>query len=101
MRKSKNKLPEKNAKLVQNFSPRNDKQKAFVDLIDSKEIILASGIAGTGKTFVALAKALSLLGDFYKNLILIKSVTTIPGEEIGFIPGDELQKMDPFIMSYT
>lgn len=49
MRKTKNKLPEKNAKLVQNFSPKNNKQQAFMDLIDSKEVILATGIPGSGK----------------------------------------------------
>ena len=101
MRKTKNKLPEKNAKLVQNFSPKNNKQQAFMDLIDSKEVILATGIPGSGKTFVALAKSLSLLGNFYKQLILVKSVTTIPGEALGFLPGSELDKMDPFIMSFT
>ena len=101
MRKTKSKLPEKNAKLVHNFSPKNDKQQAFVDLIDSKEVIIASGIPGSGKTYTALAQSLSLLGNFYKQLILIKSVTTIPGESIGFLPGSELDKMDPFIMSYT
>lgn len=99
-KKEKNRLPEKQSSLVQDFSPKNDKQTQFVNLIKRKEVILATGPAGTGKTFCALAAALSLLGETYKQVILIKSVTTIPGEEIGFIPGSMDQKMEPFIMSY-
>lgn len=100
-KKEKNRLPEKQSSLVQDFSPKNEKQTQFVNLIKRKEVILATGPAGTGKTFCALATALSLLGETYKQVILVKSVTTIPGEEIGFIPGSMEQKMEPFIMSYT
>jgi len=99
-RKHKPRLPEKQSKLVQNFEPKNDKQKEFVDLIDSHEIIIATGPAGTGKTYVTLATALNLLSAGYKKVILVKSVTTIPGEEIGFLKGSMEQKMEPFIMSY-
>lgn len=55
----------------------------------------------THNTFVALHTALGLLGNQYKKIILVKSVTTLPDEEIGFIPGDKDAKMEPFIMSYT
>lgn len=100
MGRGKQRLPEKQSKLVQNFKPKNNKQRELVDLIEDYEIVIATGPAGTGKTYVALATALNLLSAGYKKLILVKSVTTIPGEEIGFLKGSLEQKMEPFIMSY-
>lgn len=100
-KKPKNRLPDKQSSLVHDFYPKNEKQEELVRMIEDKEVVLATGVAGTGKTFVTLATALSLLGDRYKQIILVKSVTTLPGEEIGFLKGDMEQKMEPFIMSYT
>ena len=94
-------LPEKQATLVQDFRPRTKRQQEFVELIENNEVIIAKGVPGTGKTYVALATALDLLGDTYKRIILVKSVTPLPGEEIGFMPGAMEQKMEPFLMSYT
>lgn len=94
-------LPEdRENNLVKNFQPRTDKQRFFVDLIEDKEVVIAEGVPGSGKTFVALATALSLLGKTYKKLILVKSVTTLPDEDLGYLPGDQLQKMEPFMLSY-
>ena len=100
LKKEKPRLPEKNAKLVGHFEVKNEKQQELINLIKKKEIVIASGPAGTGKTYVALATALSMLGEVYKRIILVKSVTTIPGEEIGFLKGSMEQKMEPFVMSY-
>lgn len=100
LKKEKPRLPEKNAKLVEHFEAKNKKQQELINLIKKKEIVIASGPAGTGKTYVALATALSMLGEVYKRIILVKSVTTIPGEEIGFLKGSMEQKMEPFVMSY-
>ena len=100
-RRTKNRLPEKQSELVNNYEPKNDKQRKFGDLIYDKEVTMAIGPAGSGKTFVALANALSLLGHRYKKIYLIKSVTSIPGEELGFLPGEIDEKMAPYIMSYT
>lgn len=95
------KLPEKQAKLVANFIPKNKKQKEFVELIEDNEIVIVKGVAGSGKTYVALATALNLLSEVYTKLIIVKSVTPIPGEEIGFTKGSTKEKMTPVIMSYT
>ena len=100
-KKEKNRLPEKQSALVKDFHAKNKKQQRLVNLIEDKEVILATGVAGTGKTYVALATALSLLGPIYKKVVLVKSVTTLPGEEIGFLIGGMEQKMDPFVMSYV
>lgn len=98
--KEKNRLPEEQAKLVRDFYPKNERQRELVNLIEDNEVVIASGPAGTGKTYVTLATALSLLGRTYKKIVLVKSVTTLPGEEIGFLKGGMEQKMEPFIMSY-
>ena len=100
-KKEKNRLPEKQSILIKDFNAKNQKQQRLVNLIEDKEVILATGVAGTGKTYVALATALSLLGPIYKKVVLVKSVTTLPGEEIGFLKGGMEQKMEPFVMSYV
>lgn len=100
-KKEKNRLPEKQSTLIKDFHAKNQKQQQLVNLIEDKEVILATGVAGTGKTYVALATALSLLGPIYKKVVLVKSVTTLPGEEIGFLKGGMEQKMEPFVMSYV
>jgi len=99
-KKRKPKLPDEQALTVYGFYPKNAKQELLSDLIENKEIIIAAGSSGVGKTYVALAKALSLLDRGYDKIVLIKSVTTIPGESIGYIPGDYEEKMKPFLMSY-
>ena len=100
--KQKHRLPlDRREKLLREFRPLNEKQEEFVNSIKSKEITICKGPSGSGKTYVALATALELLGNKYKEIILIKSVTTVPEEDIGFLPGEIDEKMDPYIMSYT
>lgn len=99
--KRRERLPEKQSIFASTFRPRNAKQAKLVQSIEDKEVTIAIGSSGTGKTYCALASALNLLGDKYKKIILVKSVTSIPGEEIGFIPGTFEEKMDPYIMSFT
>lgn len=82
---------------------KNERQKQFVRLIDSKDIVVCAGPAGTGKTYVACAEALKLLAkktDTYKKIIIVKSVTVLEGEEIGFLKGTMKEKMDPYMMSF-
>ena len=100
-RREKPRLPEKQSIFVREFKPKTDKQKQLMESIEKNEVTIAVGSAGVGKTYVTLASALNLLGNKYKKIILVKSVTTIPGEELGFIPGDVSDKMAPYIMSYV
>jgi phosphate starvation-inducible PhoH-like protein len=86
---------------VSKIIPKNPNQEKFIKSIYDNEITIANGPAGVGKTYVAAGIALSLLGAQYKKIILVKSVTTIPGEAVGFIPGAVNDKMEPFVMSYT
>ena len=82
---------------------KNERQKLFIKLINSKDIVICAGPAGTGKTFVACAEALKLLtsqGCTYKKIIIAKSVTVLEGEEIGFLKGTLQDKMEPFMISF-
>lgn len=85
---------------VSKIEPKNEKQKDLIDSIRNNEITICSGVAGSGKTYVTLSVALELLDKGYKKIVLIKSVTPVKGEEMGFIPGDVNSKLEPVMMSY-
>lgn len=83
---------------------KNDSQKELIKNILSKEILICSGRAGTGKTFISLALALGLLkseNNKFVKIYLVKSVTTLKGEEIGYLKGDLKEKIEPFIWSFV
>lgn len=90
----------KNTKIDIKF--KNLTQKKFANLIEEKEIVMCSGEAGCGKTFIACAQALKLLKneEKYKKIYLLKSVTTLKDEEIGFLKGTMEEKMEPFVYSF-
>jgi len=79
------------------------KQKELKQLIESKDFIICSGPAGTGKTFFSLLMALHLLKTEpkYKKIILIKSLQVVKGEEVGFLKGELDTKLAPYHYSYT
>lgn len=83
---------------------KNKSQAELIKKILANEIIICSGKAGTGKTFISLALALGLLKSSKNNftkIYLVKSVTTLKGEEIGYLKGDINEKIEPFIWSFT
>tara|TARA_Y100000389_G_C17461258_1_gene521888 strand:+ start:117 stop:905 length:789 start_codon:yes stop_codon:yes gene_type:complete len=88
--------------LTVNTKCRNENQKLLVKSIKDNEITIVSGLPGTGKTFLACAEALKLIKSRpkYKKILLVKSVTQLPGEELGFLPGDLSEKLDPYMISY-
>jgi phosphate starvation-inducible PhoH-like protein len=80
---------------------RNEKQRILRDVIKNHDITIVDGCAGTGKTFISIYEGLyKLLCRKYDKLILCKSVTTTPGEDIGYIPGTVEEKMTPYILSF-
>ena len=83
------------------FKCKTDNQKRFVRMIDSNQIIICAGPAGTGKTYVACAEALRLLanGEF-KKIIVAKSVTVLEGEDVGYLKGTLREKMEPIMVSF-
>ena len=88
--------------LTVNTKCRNENQKLLVKSIKENEITIVSGLPGTGKTFLACAEALKLIKSRpkYKKVLLVKSVTQLPGEELGFLPGDLSEKLDPYMISF-
>ena len=81
---------------------KNTNQKNFINLIADNKITVAAGPAGTGKTYLACAQALKLLktDSRFKKIILVKSVTVLEGEEVGFLKGDIKEKMFPYTISF-
>jgi len=82
---------------------KNESQKELIKSIKNNEITVCSGPAGTGKTFVAVAYALRLLRtstNRYKKIYLVKSVTTLKNEEIGYLKGGLEEKIEPFMWSF-
>ena len=80
---------------------RNEKQKHFVSEIRNHEITICDGIAGSGKTYIALYEGiLGVLSKRFDKVVLCKSVISTPNEDIGYIPGTIEEKMEPHILSY-
>ena len=77
--------------------PRSEKQKIYVDALKNHKIVMALGPAGTGKTFLAVAVAVTfLLEDKVKKIILSRPAVEA-GENLGFLPGDLKEKIDPYL----
>ena len=89
-------------KLRLDYKYKNESQKKLINLISDNKITIAAGPAGTGKTYLACAQALKLLktDQRFKKIILVKSVTVLEGEEVGFLKGDLKEKMLPFTISF-
>ncbi len=77
--------------------PRSKNQKKYFQLLNNKDIVFAIGPAGTGKTFIAVAKAVSLLQEGKIKKIILSRPAVEAGEKLGFLPGDLKEKVDPFL----
>ena len=77
--------------------PKTKNQKEFINALASNQIIFASGPAGTGKTFLAVAYALEEVFSGRKNKIVMTRPVVEAGESLGFLPGDLSQKLNPYL----
>ena len=77
--------------------PRSEKQKKYVRALRDNEIIISSGPAGTGKTYLAVAVALTMLLDKKIERIILSRPAVEAGERLGFLPGDMREKVDPYL----
>ena len=77
--------------------PRSQNQKKYFQLLNSKDIVFAYGPAGTGKTFLAVAKAVASLQQGLVKKIILSRPAVEAGEKLGFLPGDLKEKVDPFL----
>ncbi|MGB0671543.1 MAG: PhoH family protein [Rhodospirillales bacterium] len=81
-------------KVIQARSPR---QETYLKSIDACELVFGVGPAGTGKTYLAVAKGVAgLLGGLYDRIILTRPAVEA-GEQLGFLPGDMKEKVDPYL----
>ncbi len=79
------------------LSPITAGQKAYIDEIRRKDIVFGIGPAGTGKTYLAVAMAVShLIAGRVSRIVLCRPAVEA-GEKLGFLPGDLKEKMDPFV----
>ena len=77
--------------------PRSEKQKEYVRALKESEIIISAGPAGTGKTFLAVAVALTMLLEKKIERIILSRPAVEAGERLGFLPGDMREKVDPYL----
>jgi len=77
--------------------PRSEKQKNYVRALKENEIIISAGPAGTGKTFLAVAVALTMLLEKKIEKIILSRPAVEAGERLGFLPGDMREKVDPYL----
>jgi phosphate starvation-inducible PhoH-like protein len=79
------------------ITPKSIVQKLYIDLIRDFDIVFAIGPAGTGKTYLAMAMAVSSLIDKKVNRIVLARPAVEAGEKLGFLPGDLAEKVNPYL----
>ncbi len=77
--------------------PKTLNQKRYVDAIDAHTVVFAIGPAGTGKTYLAMAKAVAALQAKRVNRIILTRPAVEAGERLGFLPGTLNDKIDPYL----
>ncbi len=79
------------------LSPRSPNQAAYIRALRSRELVFAIGPAGTGKTYLAVAMAVSLMMEGQVDRIILSRPAVEAGERLGFLPGDLRDKVDPYL----
>ena len=79
------------------INPRTKNQAAFIEAMNTHEMVFGLGPAGTGKTFLAVAKAVSMMLEGKCEKIILTRPAVEAGENLGFLPGDLKEKIDPYL----
>lgn len=81
---------------------KNETQKKLINTIKDNDVTICTGPAGTGKTFISCHQSITELkyNNLINKIVIVKSVTTLKNEEIGFLKGSLEEKMEPFIYSF-
>lgn len=79
------------------IAPKSKNQKKLVEAVDKKDLVFAVGPAGTGKTYISVALAVKALKDRDVKKIIITRPAVEAGENLGFLPGDLKEKIDPYL----
>lgn len=86
---------------LKTISPLTDNQRKFFELYSTSQAMLLHGLAGTGKSYIALYKALEEVlnkSTTYEKVVVVRSA--VPSREIGFLPGDEREKTEVYQLPY-
>jgi phosphate starvation-inducible PhoH-like protein len=84
-------------KYRKNIRPQNDAQASLMDAIDRASLVFAAGAAGTGKTYLSIAKAVEALESGRVRRIVLSRPAVEAGESLGFLPGDMEEKLSPYL----
>ncbi len=84
-------------KYRKNIRAQNESQQKMLDAIDEAPLVFASGAAGTGKTYLAIAKAVEALDSGAVRRIILSRPAVEAGESLGFLPGDMEEKLSPYL----
>ena len=79
------------------ISPKTPNQKIYIDSIRNNDVVFGIGPAGTGKTYLAVAMAVSALANEMVRSIILTRPAVEAGEKLGFLPGDLAQKVNPYL----
>jgi len=79
------------------ITPKSRAQKEYIDAIRNHDIVFGIGPAGTGKTYLAMAMAVSALSKGIVSRIILTRPAVEAGEALGFLPGDLAEKVDPYL----
>jgi phosphate starvation-inducible PhoH-like protein len=92
-------LPEdiRDQRYLRHVRAKNDNQQCLLDALSECSLVIASGPAGTGKTFLAVAKAVEALEAGRVARILLSRPAIEAGEKLGFLPGDIEDKLAPYL----
>ncbi len=84
-------------KYRKNIRPQNDSQAHFLNALDRANLVFALGAAGTGKTYLAVTKAVEALETGRVRRIVLSRPAVEAGESLGFLPGDMEEKLSPYL----
>ncbi|MCM3880843.1 MAG: PhoH family protein [Vicinamibacterales bacterium] len=79
------------------IAPKSVNQRRYLDAIEQQDIVFGIGPAGTGKTYLAMAQAVSFLLAKKVNRIILARPAVEAGEKLGFLPGDLAEKVNPYL----
>jgi phosphate starvation-inducible PhoH-like protein len=78
-------------------APKSANQRKYIEAIQEKDVVFGIGVAGTGKTYLAVAMAVQSLMQKQVNRIVLARPAVEAGEKLGFLPGDLQDKVDPYL----
>lgn len=78
-------------------APKSSNQRHYIEAIQNKDVVFGVGVAGTGKTYLAVAMAVQALMQKQVSRIVLARPAVEAGEKLGFLPGDLQDKVDPYL----